>query len=117
MEVKARLRYLQASPQKVRLVADLIRGKDVQEASNILQLSKKSAARPVHKLLKSAVANAEHLEEKVDIDRLFVKEIWVDPGPTLKRIRAQPMGRAFRILKRQSHLTIKLDTRKGEKES
>lgn len=117
MEVKARLRYLQASPQKVRLVVDMIRGKDVQEASNILQLSKKSAARPVQKLLKSAVANAENREDKVDIDRLFVKEIWVDPGPTLKRVRAQPMGRAFRILKRQSHVTIKLDTRKGEKES
>jgi large subunit ribosomal protein L22 len=117
MEVRARLRYLQASPQKVRLVADLIRGKDVQEASNILELSKKSAARPVQKLLKSAVANAEHRDEKVDIDRLFVSEIWVDPGPTLKRIRPQPMGRAFRVLKRQSHLTIKLDTRKGEKES
>jgi large subunit ribosomal protein L22 len=117
MEVKARLRYLQASPQKVRLVVDMIRGKDVQEASNILQLSKKSAARPVQKLLKSAVANAENREDQVDIDRLFVKEIWVDPGPTLKRIRAQPMGRAFRILKRQSHVTIKLDTRKGEKES
>jgi len=117
MEVRARLRYLQASPQKVRLVVDLIRGKDVQEASNILELSKKSAARAVQKLLKSAVANAEHRDEKVDIDRLFVSEIWVDPGPTLKRIRPQPMGRAFRILKRQSHLTIKLDTRKGEKES
>jgi large subunit ribosomal protein L22 len=117
MEVTARLRYLQASPQKVRLVADQIRGKDVQEASNILDLSKKSAARPVQKLLKSAVANAEHRDDKVDIDRLFVKEIWVDPGPVLKRIRPQPMGRAFRILKRQSHVTIKLDTRKGEQES
>ena len=117
MEVTARLRYLQASPQKVRLVADLVRGKDVQEASNILQLSKKSAARSVRKLLKSAVANAENRDDAVDIDRLFVKEIWVDPGPTLKRIRPQPMGRAFRILKRQSHLTIKLDTRKGEQES
>ncbi|MDH3254526.1 MAG: 50S ribosomal protein L22 [Acidobacteriota bacterium] len=116
MEVKARLRYLQASPQKVRLVADLIRGKDVQEASNLLQLSKKAAARSVQKLLKSAVANAENRDDKVDIDRLFVKEIFVDPGPTLKRIRPQPMGRAFRILKRQSHVTIKLDTRKGEKD-
>ena len=117
MQVTARLRYLQASPQKVRLVADQIRGKDVQEASNILQLSRKSAARSVQKLLKSAVANAENRDDAVDIDRLFVKEIWVDPGPTLKRIRPQPMGRAFRILKRQSHLTIKLDTRKGEQES
>ena len=117
MEVKARLRYLQASPQKVRLVADLIRGKDVQDASNILQLSKKAAARPVQKLLKSAVANAENREEGVDIDRLYVREISVDVGPTFKRIRPQPMGRAFRILKRQSHVTIKLDTRKGELES
>ena len=116
MEVKARLRYLQTSPQKVRLVVDLIRGKDVQEASDLLQLSEKAAARPVQKLLKSAVANAENRDDKVDIDRLFVKEIWVDPGPTLKRIRPQPMGRAFRILKRQSHVTIKLDTRKGEKD-
>jgi large subunit ribosomal protein L22 len=114
MEVTARLRYLQTSPQKVRLVADLIRGRDVQEAVNILQLSKKAAARPVQKLLKSAVANAEHQDEQVDIDRLFVKEIFVDPGPAFKRIRPQPMGRAFRILKRQSHVTVKLDTRKGE---
>ena len=111
MEVKARLRYLQASPQKVRLVADLIRGKDVEEASNILSLSKKSAARPMRKLLQSAVANAENRDDAVDIDRLFVKEIAVDGGPALKRLRPAPQGRAFRILKRQSHITIKLDTR------
>lgn len=114
MEVKARLRYLQASPQKVRLVADMIRGKDVQEASNLLQMSSKSAAKHVNKLLKSAVANAENRDDQVDVDRMFVKEIFVDGGPTLKRLRPQPMGRAFRILKRQSHVTIKLDTRKGE---
>lgn len=114
MEVTAKHRYLQTSPQKVRLVADLIRGKDVQQASNILQLSKKAAARPMAKLLQSAVANAEHRDEQVDVDRLYVKEIFVDGGPTLKRIRPQPMGRAFRILKRQSHITIKLDTRKGD---
>ncbi len=114
MEVKASLRYLQASPQKVRLVADLIRGKDVQEASNLLQMSSKSAARHVNKLLKSAVANAENRDDQVDVDRMFVKEIFVNGGPTLKRLRPQPMGRAFRILKRQSHITIKLDTRKGE---
>ncbi len=113
MEVSARLRYLQASPQKVRLVADQIRGKDAQEAANLLALSKKSAARAVEKLLKSAVANAENRDEGVDVDRLYVKEIYVDPGPVLKRLRPQPMGRAFRILKRQSHVTIKLDTRKG----
>ena len=111
MEVTARLRYLQASPQKVRLVADQIRGKNVQEAANILLLSKKSAADSLRKLLQSAIANAENLDDQLDVDRLFVKEIFVDGGPALKRIRPQPMGRAFRILKRQSHVTIKLDSR------
>jgi large subunit ribosomal protein L22 len=114
MEVKAQLRYLQASPQKVRLVADQIRGRGVQEAANDLSLSKKAAARAVRKLLQSAVANAENRDDQVDVDRLYVKEIFVDGGPTLKRIRPQPMGRAFRVLKRQSHVTIKLDTRKGD---
>jgi len=114
MEFTARLRYLQASPQKVRLVADLIRGKDVQEASNMLQMSKKAVARDVSKLLKSAVANAENRDDQVDVDLLYVKEIFVDGGPSLRRLRPQPMGRAFRILKRQSHITIKLETRKGE---
>jgi large subunit ribosomal protein L22 len=114
MEVTARHRYLQTSPQKVRLVADQIRGKGVQDAANILELSKKGAARPLRKLLQSAIANAENLDDQLDVDRLYVKEIFVDGGPTLKRIRPQPMGRAFRILKRQSHVTIKLDTRKGE---
>lgn len=114
MEVTARHRYLQTSPQKVRLVADLIRGKDVQQAANILELSKKAAARPLRKLLRSAIANAENRDDQIDVDLLYVKEIFVDGGPTLKRIRPQPMGRAFRILKRQSHITIKLDTRKGD---
>ena len=93
MEFTARHRYLQTSPQKVRLVADLIRGKDVQEAANLLQLSKKAAAHPVGKVLRSAIANAESLDEQVDVERLYVKEIFVDGGPTLKRIRPQPMGR------------------------
>ncbi len=114
MEVTARHKYLQTSPQKVRLVADQIRGKGVQDAANILALSKKGAARPLRKLLQSAIANAENLDDQLDVDRLYVKEVFVDGGPTLKRIRPQPMGRAFRILKRQSHITIKLDTRKGE---
>ncbi len=114
MEFTARLRYLQSSPQKVRLVADQIRGRNVQEAANILQFSKKGAARHLNKLLHSAIANAENLDDQVDVDRLYVKEIFVDGGPALKRIRPQPMGRAFRILKRQSHITIRLDTRKGE---
>ena len=113
MEVTAKLRYLQGSPQKVRLVADLIRGKGVQDAANILHHTEKKAARDLEKLLRSAVANAESREEPVDVDRLYVKEIYVNQGPSLKRFRPQPMGRAFRILKRQSHVTLKLDTRKG----
>jgi len=117
MEVKARLRYLRQSPRKVRLVVDLIRGQGVEEASNILKLCPKTAARPVRKLLNSAIANAENREEPIDVDRLYVKEVFVDPGPTQKRFQAAPMGRAHRILKRQSHVTIKLDTRKGEIES
>jgi large subunit ribosomal protein L22 len=110
MEVTARLKYLQASPQKVRLIADQVRGKGVEEAATILRFSKKHAAKPLEKLLKSAIANAENRDEHMDLDRLYVKEIWVDGGPTLRRIRPQPMGRAFRILKRQSHITIKLDS-------
>ncbi|HEX7181884.1 MAG TPA: 50S ribosomal protein L22 [Thermoanaerobaculia bacterium] len=114
MEVTARLRYLQGSPQKVRLVADLIRGKGAQEAVNILELTNKAAARHVQKCLKSAIANAENRDDHIDVDRLYVKEVFVDGGPMLKRIQPAPMGRAFRILKRQSHITIKLDTRKGD---
>ncbi len=113
MEVVAKLRHLQASAQKVRLVVDLIRGRDVEEASRILQFTKKSAAKPIQKLLKSAIANAENRQEAVDVGKLYVKEAFVDGGPMLKRIQAATMGRAFRVLKRQSHVTIKLDTRKG----
>lgn len=113
MEYMARLRYLQGSPQKVRLLVDQIRGKGVQEAANILRLSSKHASKPIEKLLKSAVANAESRDEAVDVDRLYVKEVFVDRGPMLKRLRPAPMGRAFRVLRRQSHITIKLDTRKG----
>jgi large subunit ribosomal protein L22 len=114
MEITAKLRFHQGSPQKMRLVADLIRGRGVEEAASILKLTNKAAARPLEKLLRSAVANAEHREEQApDVDKLYVKEIFVDGGPVLKRLRPAPMGRAFRVLKRQSHVTIKLDTRKG----
>ncbi len=113
MEVTSRLRYVQGSPQKMRLVADLIRGKGVQDAVNILQVTNKVAARHVQKCLKSAIANAENRDDHVDVDRLYVKEVFVDRGPMLKRIQPAPMGRAFRVLKRQSHITIKLDTRSG----
>jgi large subunit ribosomal protein L22 len=108
----ARLRYLRGSAQKVRLVADLIRGKNVNDAVAILENTPKSAAKPLAKLLKSAIANAENGKTAVDVDRLFVQTIFVDGGPTLKRVRPAPMGRAYQVLKRTSHVTIKLDTLK-----
>ena len=114
MEVTARLRYAPGSAQKMRLVANLIRGKGVQDAVNLLGVTNKAAARHVQKCLKSAIANAENREDHVDVDRLYVREIFVDGGPVAKRVRPAPMGRAFRIVRRQSHITIKLDTRKGD---
>lgn len=111
MEYVARLRHLQASPQKVRLVAGLIRGQNVEDAAKILQHTKKRAAEPLEKLLKSAVANAENRDDSIDVEELFVKEIFVDGGPVLKRVWFTTMGRAFRKVKRQSHVTIKLEVR------
>lgn len=114
MEYTAKLRYLQTSPQKVRLVVDLIRGKSVEEAVTILKHTKKRATGPVEKLVRSAIANAEDQNEMVDIDDLYVKEIFVDGGPAMKRVWFTTMGRAFRKLKRQSHVTIKLAEREPE---
>lgn len=114
MEVTARLRYLKSSPQKVRLVADLVRGKGVEDALHTLRLTNKAVAKDLEKLLRSAVANAENRQEHVDVDRLYVKEIFVDAGPMAKRVRPAPMGRAFRVQRRHSHVTVRLDTRKGE---
>ena len=106
MEAKATLRYMKASPQKVRLVADQVRGRKVEEAYQILRFSKKSAAKDLEKLLRSAVANAENSEDAADVDELVVSKIFVNAGPSEKRIQPASMGRAFRILKRQSHVTI-----------
>ena len=113
MEYTAKLRYLQSSPQKLRLVADLVRGKGVEEAVTILKHTKKRAAQPLEKLVKSAIANAEDRNENVDIDDLYIKEIFVDGGPSMKRVWFTTMGRAFRKLKRMSHITVKLDTRES----
>ncbi len=108
MEAKAVLRGTRISPQKARLVADLVRGKDAGEAINNLRFMPKKAARIIRKLLESAVANASQ-NEAIDIDTLFVKKIFVDGGATLKRMRPRAMGRASRILKRSSHITVVLD--------
>jgi large subunit ribosomal protein L22 len=108
MEATATLRYLKASPQKVRLIVDLVRGKKVDEAIQILRFTKKLYARDLEKLLRSAVANAENSEAGADVDDLVVSKIYVNEGPRDKRIQPAPMGRAFRIIKRKSHVTVHL---------
>ena len=106
MEATATLRYLKASPQKVRLVADLVRGKKVEEALNILRFTRKSCAKDLEKLVRSAVANAENKEASADVDELVVSKIYVNEGPREKRVQPAPMGRAYRIQKRQAHITV-----------
>ena len=106
MEATATLKYLKASPQKVRLVADLVRGKKVEEALNILRFTRKSCAKDLEKLVRSAVANAENKEASADVDELVVSKIYVNEGPREKRVQPAPMGRAYRIQKRQAHITV-----------
>jgi large subunit ribosomal protein L22 len=113
MEARAIARYVSMSPRKVRLVVDQIRGKSVNEAYAILQFSKKSAAEPVGKTLRSAVANAQVKSQDdggvLDVDELVVREAFVDEGPTLKRWRAAAQGRAAPLRKRTSHITVVVD--------
>ena len=105
MVAKAHLKYARISPRKVKIVLDLIRGKDVATAMAILKNTPKSASEYLTKLLRSAVANAEN-NFNMDVSKLFVSECFVCPGPTLKRIRPRAQGRAFRINKRTSHVTL-----------
>ncbi len=102
---KAIAKYIRISPRKVAIVLDLIRNKNVQEAKAILEFTAKDAAYPVAKLLKSAVANAENNND-LDVNRLYVSETYVCPGPILKRMQPHAQGRAFRINKRSSHITL-----------
>ncbi len=108
MEAKALVRNIRISPQKARLVADLVRGREVAAALNTLRFMPKKGARILRKLIESAVANASQ-NEATDVDNLYIKSIHVDGGPMLKRIRPMAMGRAGRILKRSSHITVVLD--------
>ena len=110
MEAKAHLRYVRIAPRKVQIVLDLIRGKDAKLAMAILKQTPKAASEHLEKLLKSAIANAEN-NHNMDVSRLYVAECYVCPGPTLKRIRPMDHGRAHRILKRSSHVTIVLKER------
>ena len=105
MEAKAHLKYARISPRKVKIVLDLIRGKDVAQAMAILKNTPKSASEYLTKSLRSAVANAEN-NFNMDASKLYVSECFVCPGPTLKRIMPRAQGRAFRILKRTSHITL-----------
>ena len=105
METAAKLKFARISPQKCRLVADQVRGLPVEKALDILKFSQKKAATIVGKVLESAIANAEH-NEGADIDELAITQIYIDAGPTMKRIRPRAKGRANRIIKRTSHITL-----------
>lgn len=107
MEAHAVAKYIRMSPRKVRYSADLIRGKGVGEALNILKYTPKRGARAIARVVSSALANARQ-KKTIDVDILFVKTIFIDQGPTLKRWRAKPMGRAGRIRKRTCHITVVL---------
>ncbi|MGH8539953.1 MAG: 50S ribosomal protein L22 [Stenotrophobium sp.] len=107
METQSVLKFVRLSPQKARLVADLVRGKKVDEAINTLKFSRQRAAGIIKKVLESAIANAEN-NNGADVDELKVREIFVDEGPVMKRIRPRAKGRADRILKRTSHITVRV---------
>jgi large subunit ribosomal protein L22 len=104
-QVKATAKYVRVSPTKVRQLTRLIKGEHVDEAIRILQFSDKGAARPLRKVLESAIANAEN-NDGLDPDELFVWNAFVDEGPTLKRYQPRALGRAYRIRKRTSHITV-----------
>ena len=110
MAAIAHVRYVRISPRKVKIVADLIRGKSIAEATAILAHTPKAASEPILKLLKSAVSNAE-ANHGMNVENLYVSQIFACPGPILKRIRPKDHGRAHRILKRTSHVTLVLKER------
>ena len=107
MQTQAVLKFVRLSPQKARLVADLVRGKKVDEALNILKFSRKRAAGVLRKVLESAIANAEN-NAGADVDELKIEEIFVDEGPTMKRTMPRAKGSADRIVKRTSHVTVRV---------
>ena len=112
MEFTAKAKYMRVSPQKARLVLDMIKGRRVEDALNVLEFTNKRIAPVVHKLLRSALDNANYLSTEkgadVDLDRLYVKQAVANEGPRMKRIRPAPMGRAYRYQRRISHMEIVL---------
>ena len=112
----AEARYVRVSPQKARLVVDMIRGLQAGDAVNVLGSVNKGITGVVEKVLKSAIANAENRSQDVDVDKLFVSEAYVNEGPRQKRIRPAPMGRAYRYQRRTSHIVVKVSERAAETE-
>jgi large subunit ribosomal protein L22 len=118
LEARATAKYIRTSPQKAKLVLDLIRGKKASEALSILRFTKKSVAREVEKALRSAIANAvfvadRNQKRRLDEDDLFVSACFAGRGPMLKRVRPAPMGRAYQVLKRTAHLTVQVSERES----
>jgi len=109
MEAIAKTKNLKGSPRKARLVIDLIRGRNVNDALSLLRFSKKRAAVMVDKVVRSAIANAT--EQEADADDLYVKAAWVDPGPIIKRFQPKDRGKAYAIQKKTSHLVVELEAR------
>ena len=110
MEATAKATYVRISPRKVQIVLDLIRNQPTDKAMAILQYTPKAACEPVLKVLKSAIANAEN-NNGMSVENLYIEECYANKGPTMKRIRPRAQGRAYRIEKRMSHITIVLDER------
>lgn len=110
MEVKAIAKYIRISPRKIRLLMRAIKGKKVDEALKLLPFAPQRGGPLLEKLINSAVANANQFPD-IDVDRLYIKDVYADEGPTLRRFRPRAMGRATRIRKRTSHLTVILDER------
>ena len=115
MLAKAEARYIRISPQKARLVVDLIRGQKAGAAITTLRGTNKRIAPAVEKVLHSAIATAQHINEDVDVDALYVAEAYVNEGPRMKRVRPAPMGRAYRYQRRLAHIVIKV-AEKGSEE-
>ncbi len=115
MQARAEGRFIRTSPQKARLVIDLIRGRKAGEAINILRATNKRVAPAVEKVLRSAIANAENRSNDVDVDQLLVTTAYVNDAPRMKRVRPAPMGRAYRYQRRLAHIVVTVGDREGEK--
>ncbi|MET8678757.1 50S ribosomal protein L22 [Streptomyces sp. NPDC004647] len=113
MEARAQARYIRVTPMKARRVVDLIRGMSATEAQAVLRFAPQAASVPVGKVLDSAIANAAHNYDHTDAGSLVISEAYVDEGPTLKRFRPRAQGRAYRIRKRTSHITVVVSSKEG----